>query len=477
METFFISPSFLLLSLLAVAASAAFSPADHYLIDCGSPRPTTLDVDHRRFAGDSSGYGSRFLTSSGSFSINHESNPSPVYNTSPIYQTARVFTAPSNYIFKIKDQGTHMVRLHFHRIPQSKLNDCHVQFHVSANGFVLLYNFTSSSSSPQIKDFLIWIDVDELVITFTPSKYSKLAFINAIEVISTPKDLIADVAYSVGSANPGRDEVNGLQKKALETSYRVTVGGVKVTPFNDSLWRTWNPDDQFLKYDVGSDRIYFGSRIYYRPGGASREVCPDNVYNTARVIRSSGDSLPETNMTWVFPVDGDYEYLIRLHFCDIASVSIGTIHFNVYINGKLSYYDLDLSERTNWRLASPLYADFISSPSEQSLISISVGPSNASMPNGIDGILNGVEIMKMSNRMGSLDGNVCAGSILKRWSHESYYKWNVIPVIAAACLLVTVSMAVVHKRRAWFGGDGSIAWSPLPTTSTLSELNLKSSST
>ncbi|KAJ0547378.1 putative transcription factor Hap3/NF-YB family [Helianthus annuus] len=41
---------------------------------------------------------------------------------------------------------------------------------------------------------------------------------------------------------------------AYETVYRVSVGGVKVTPFNNFLWRNWVPDDEFLKLGDGSWR-------------------------------------------------------------------------------------------------------------------------------------------------------------------------------------------------------------------------------
>ena len=57
-------------------------------------------------------------------------------------------------------------------------------------------------------------------------------------------------------------------------------------------------------------------------GGASREVGPDNVYDTARVIKSRNASIPDANITWEFPVIGGFKYLVRLHFCDIASISI-----------------------------------------------------------------------------------------------------------------------------------------------------------
>ncbi|GMP61378.1 hypothetical protein CsSME_00023870 [Camellia sinensis var. sinensis] len=454
---------FISLSLLYLSIASSFSPIDHYLIDCGSSKPTTVNIDNRRFTGDSSELGSQFLSSSRTISLTG-SNPSP--SSSPIYHTARVFTRPSKYLFKIRDKGTHLVRIHFHRIDSSNFDLCDSQFHVSANGYVLLNNFTVMNiQKPRIKDFMIWVDSEELIVTFTPSKESKFAFVNAIEVISAPKDLIADVAMLVNSQKTVT--INGLMKNSLETVYRVTVGGPKVTPFNDSLWRTWVPDEEFLKSSDGSKSIYFSGRIRYQMGGASREVGPDNVYNSARVISSSNDVIPHLNISWEFPVVGGYKYLVRMHFCDIASVSLGLLKFNVYVNGNSAYENLDLSAITNWALASPFYADFVVDMESSGVLTVSVGPSKMSMPHTIDAILNGVEIMKMNNSMGSLDGLVCVESILKSWPRRN--AGAVVPLIAAVCLLVIASF-VMHRR--WVGVRDSVAWSPLPMH--VSEISLKS---
>ncbi|TKY65411.1 receptor protein kinase [Spatholobus suberectus] len=331
------------------------------------------------------------------------------------------------------------------------------KFHVLVNGHVVLSNFSrllSPQRNPRIVEYLIWVDADKLVIVFVPSKDSKLAFVNAIEVISAPKDLVPETARLVRSTK--LENFEGLNKQALEVVYRVTVGGVKVTPFNDSLWRTWVPDDGFFKSSDGSEKLYFGGRIKYRVGGASREVGPDNVYNSARLIRSRNDSVPNVNMTWAFPVVGGYKYLVRLHFCDIASISLGLLYFNVYVNGYLAYEDLDLSYVTN-SLASPFYADFVVDGGEA--LSVSVGPSKSSMAHVIDGILNGVEVMKLNNSHNSLDGEVCADFVMKSWSTGN--SGMLFTLVAAVCIVLSLSI-VIRKRliRSW--SRESVSWSRLP---------------
>ncbi|KAG4119693.1 hypothetical protein ERO13_D11G095700v2 [Gossypium hirsutum] len=291
-----------------------------------------------------------------------------------IYHTARVFKAPSKYVFDVKDPGTHMLRLHFHRFT--------------------LTNFSGGRS----------FNSEKVEITFLPAEKSKFAFVSAIVVISAPKDLILETAQSV----------NGDKVKNFE-------GGPKVTPFNDSLWRTWLPDDDYFRSKEGSNRVYFSGRIKYQDGGASREVGPDNVYNSARLIESKNASIPNV-------IEG-YQYLVRLHFCDIASISLGLLFFNVY-DGHLAYKDLDPSAVTNYLLASPFYVALVVDAEHSGIVNVTVGPSNKSMVYAVDAILNGVEIMKMSNWMGSFDGK------------EEF----LLPLIALVCLLLSLS-AIIGRRK------------------------------
>lgn len=392
-------------------------------------------------------------------------NSDPDGSLDPIYHTARVFITPGKYVFDIKDKGTHLIRLHFSRFNLYEFDSYSVKFHVLVNGYVLLYDYSVQNVGSSVKDYTIWVDSDELVIRFIPSSKESIGFVSAIEVISAPKDLIADVGLFVSSERS--EEVNGLMRNAFETMYRVNVGGYKVTPFNDSLWRNWVPDDEFLKVSDSSKKVHFGGPLKYQMGGASREVGPDNVYNTGRVITSVTDLVPKSNITWVFPVNDGYKYLVRLHFCDIASVAIGMLYFNVYMNGNLALENLDLSAKTNFMLASPFYADVVVDGVSSGVITISVGSSNMSMPHAVDAILNGVEIMKMSNSVGSLDGLVSAGSLVECRSGRNI---GFLASLIAAVLLLLLAPVVLHRRRK---AMETVPWSRLPVVD-VSEVDLKS---
>lgn len=366
-------------------------------------------------------------------------------------------------MFDVKKKGTFLIRLHFGVLNLKDSDGVSVKFHVLVNGYVLLYDFSGGNvENFVVKDYVVWVDDDEVVVSFVPAMKKSVGYVSGIEVISAPEDLIGDVGRFVSSE--GVEEVKGLMKNGFENVYRVNVGGYKVTPFNDSLWRTWVTDDEFLKVRDESMKVHFGGRIKYRMGGASREVGPDNVYNTARVIESQSDSVSRSNITLVFSVIGGYKYLIRMHFCDISSISIGMLYFNVYVNGNLAYENLDLSLITNYMLASPFYADFVVDGDSSGVITLSVGPSNMSMPHAVNAILNGVEIMKINNSFGSLDGPVSAKSIMKCRSSVDISMWA---SVVAAMILFLVAPVVVQKRRN--AVKKTVAWSPLP----VDEVNLK----
>lgn len=117
-------------------------------------------------------------------------------------------------------------------------------------------------------------------------------------------------------------------------------------------------------------------------------------------------------------------------------------------------------------LASPFYADFVVNGDSSGVITLSVGPSNMSMPQAIDAILNGVEIMKINNSFGSLDGAVSAKSIIKCWSISDISVWA---SVIAAMVLFLVAPVVVQKRRN--AVKDSVAWLPLPVDEVNSKHN------
>ncbi|KAJ8633558.1 hypothetical protein MRB53_026894 [Persea americana] len=442
--------------------SSSFTPSDNHLLSCGSTTPTT--IDNRVFLADSDS-GFSFLAAPRSISLKDQ-NPSP--DSSDLYHTARIFTRPSSYHFRIKTKGTHLIRLHFSPFSSQRYNLSSAVFHVSALGFSLLRGFSVPHKTHVVKDYIIKVDGDDLVISFTPVCRKSFAFVNAIEVISAPKDLIADVAQIVGFE--GIRNYEGLLEEAMETVYRINVGGRKVTPFNDTVWRTWIPDENFLHLKAAGKAVSFSGRIKYQVGRATREIAPDNVYNSARVMNDANVIIPNFNVTWVFPVNLGYRYLVRMHFCDIVSIALNQLYFNVYLNGYLVYKDLDLSRLTEEMLASPYYVDFVVDPEVSGDIRVSIGPSSLSRPSTINAILNGLEIMKISNSMRSLDGEFKANLVKETWlrGNVGVFLCSVLGGFAFVSAMMAAYMLV---SRRWPALKDSVAWSPLPVDA--SEGNLK----
>lgn len=414
---------------LFLTFSAAFTPQDNFLINCGS-NSSTVAVDNRHFLGDSSDKGSSYLSEGKSFSL---TNPNSSSNSAALYSTARVFTSASSYTFNIKNLGTHLVRLHFSPFSSGNYDLRNGNFGVLANGIPLLINFSSNVTT--IKEFFYMVDNDELEILFMPSSDSDFAFGNAIEVFSAPKDFFID-AGGIALINPeGIAEFKqNVSSQVLETVHRINVGGPLITPFNDTLWRSWIPDEDFLVLKSAARVARTSDPPNYEPGGATREIAPDYVYMTAQQMNIVNGSIANHfNITWDFPVRSEGAmHLVRLHFCDIVSIALNTLYFNIYINEVTAYKDVDLSVLAFRRLASPFYIDFVVKNMKGSgVVRVSVGPSDLSNIMRKNAILNGVEIMRMVNY------------VALPISSKKKNKWILLGCIVGAVLVLSLGAVMI----------------------------------
>ncbi|GLU24306.1 hypothetical protein SLE2022_402510 [Rubroshorea leprosula] len=431
--------------------SFSFTPAENYLLSCGST--TNASFFDRVFIGDSSKLASGFLSGDRSVSLTDQ-NPSP--DSPTLYRTARVFTGESRYKFDIKRNGTHLVRFHFSPFSAQNYKLESGKFDVSVNGFLVLSGF--STNAVVIKEYVMNLDLGELNIVFCPVEESGFGFVNAIEVFSAPKDFIIDEGVLLVSAH-GNEEYNNLSSQVLETVRRINVGGSKLTPVNDTLWRTWIPDDDFLVLKSAAKRAVSTQVPNYQSGGATREIAPDNVYMTAQQMNR--DNMPVNsrfNITWQFPVGSKgAPHLVRLHFCDIVSPAIGQLYFDVYINQYSAYRDLDLSSLTFHVLSAPVFIDFVADSDDSGFMGISVGPSSLSSPMKVNAILNGVEIMKMVNPQVSNAVSkkknvwIVVGSVLGGF---------IVLCLAAAAAAVLLALRCKKEKRKP-GPAESIGWTAL----------------
>ncbi|KAK7270887.1 hypothetical protein RJT34_26387 [Clitoria ternatea] len=445
----------LILPLLVPCSSSSFTPIDNYLLSCGSQSNASLF--NRIFIGDSTNQGSIFLSADKSISLTNQ-NPPPDFST--LYHSARVFTNRGSYKFSMRKNGTHLVRFHFSPFKAQGFDLKAANFSVLVGGNLVLRNFKPGKGTPLLKEFILKVESNSLEIVFRPEGDSGLGFVNAVEVFSAPDDLVID--YGTKLVGPsGVEEYKNLSSQVLETIHRINVGGVKLTPFNDTLWRIWIPDEEFLVIKDAAKPVVSTHTPNYQNGMATREIAPDNVYMTAQEMNRDHSILASRfNITWDFPVaPGGVRHLVRLHFCDIVSPALNVLYFDVYINGHSAYQDLDLSSLTFHELASPVYVDFVADSDRSGVIQISVGPSDLSGDMRMNAILNGAEIMQMVNVVDSHSHVVTRKKRL--WILVGSIVGGIVLLFIIVAFLLTLQCRRKKKKKPRQRTVESVGWTPL----------------
>ncbi|RCV24742.1 hypothetical protein SETIT_5G110400v2 [Setaria italica] len=429
-----------IISVLCCFSAAAYTPEDNYLISCGSSAGTM--VGQRFFVADDDS-GSVTLTSPHSTAVRASPGSVPVSDAAALYQTARVFAAPSSYSFKIGRPGRHFLRLHFFPFVSQSHNLAATSFKVSTQDAVLIDSFTPAKndmSEPVRDEFLLDVARDTLVVTFVPLA-GDLAFVNAVEVVSVPDDLMAGPART----SLGQQLIPAFLP--LQMAYRVNVGGPAVAAHNDTLWREWTNDMSYLassSADIVTRELAYNGSLDHLAGEATRDDAPDVVYASARQLVMS---TMVGQMTWQFDVDKrPASYLIRFHWCDIVSRAPHLLSIDVYVGSHTVVTRLDLSTiGGNGTLAVPYFMDFILDSSDPSgKISIYVGSSWSMKGNrsAFPGpILNGIEIMKM---------HFSSGSVVVVEPTAGSKKQNLAIVLGSICgafAVVSIAFALVIFLR------------------------------
>jgi Malectin-like domain len=188
---------------------------------------------------------------------------------------------------------------------------------------------TNSNVTSVVKEYYINVDLNGLQIKFIPNPNS-FAFINAIEVLLSPSNLFNFNITKIGS--------NGLATmtdRAIETMYRLNIGGPELKSTTDQfLYRNWDTDDNFMFSVNDATAVHNDSAISYVTQNYS-SIAPLWVYETARVMRNTEVVEKRFNVSWRFFVDPSFDYLIRMHFCELTYDKPNQRMFNIYINKKL----------------------------------------------------------------------------------------------------------------------------------------------
>ncbi|KAL4620294.1 hypothetical protein ACB092_06G143200 [Castanea dentata] len=378
---FYISLFFYYLSIPSESL-VFYSPVENTALDCGSSSNTTA-LDGRIWVGD----------------INSEYPRLQPHNLSVT-------------------SGPKFIRLHFYPASYPEFDSSKAFFSVKAGPFTLLNNFSAAltAKAPDSKsfsrEFCINVGSEKRFnITFTPSPDS-YAFINGIEVVSMPSDLNYTAAGTrevkfIGQEQPYLIDDN----KAMETGYRVNVGGKAISPANDTgMYRRWFEENDYLVV-AGRSVVPVNLSIPLNFTKIPNYTAPEELYRTARTMGKDKTINKEYKLTWEFEVDSGFFYMVRLHFCEFQPEFFDHNQriFYIYIANQIAEKHADVIQWTGGR-GIPISKDYVvqmfgnESQKKMNLsIALQVDPNDWETVYN-DAILNGLEIFKISSDDNNLAG-------------------------------------------------------------------------
>lgn len=156
-----------------------------------------------------------------------------------------------------------------------------------------------------------------------------------------------------------------LSNRGIETIYRLNIGGSSIQPSQDSpFWRLWEADSSYMiNSDAGSEIRNRSNITYATPNDTT--LAPLLVYETARTLSNTGVTEKRFNMSWKLQVDPDFDYLVRLHFCEPSFDNSNQRIFRIYIDNKTAADNFDIYVRAGG-MNKAYHEDYIDSISSHS---------------------------------------------------------------------------------------------------------------
>ncbi|KAK6251977.1 hypothetical protein QUC31_013697 [Theobroma cacao] len=397
------------------ADNLAYVPSEQIFLDCGSSAEKSLLFDGRNWSTD---IGSDFTAyNSDSNSTVSSASIGTAVPRVP-YMTARLFYSKFSYTFNVTP-GPKFIRLYFYPDSYRGLNVSESFLTVTSGHYTLLRNFSCYLTAKYLnaayffKEFIIHVENHTLELTFSPTLDAPNAygFVNGIEVVSMPLHLYIrghDVPLPFIGFLPKMIMFNN--NSALETVYRATMGGQTISSAHDTgMFRTWDADETYIfGAAYGQIDIDITLSIQYSKT-VPAYTAPGDVYHTARSMGQYNEINRNYNLSWFFPVDTGFKYLIRLHFCEIVpGINLENQRvFFIFINNQTAESQADVIVWSKGH-GIPVYRDYVVMIPPQVVgkqdLWLELHPNIQSKPDFYDAILNGVEIFKISDYNGNLAG-------------------------------------------------------------------------
>ncbi|KAJ1406538.1 Serine-threonine/tyrosine-protein kinase, catalytic domain [Sesbania bispinosa] len=475
------------LSLLFPLEVNSYVPVDNYAVNCGDSNNVT--IYNRFWVGDVSSkqYFSIIEPQTGQPSVKAEAlNRFPGNPVFPV-DSARISRSEFTYSFVNVTSGPKFLRLHFYPTSYLNFEPYNALFSIIAGNLTLLKDFNASlwvhkDEETITKEYCLNVETGErLNVTFLPSTNHSdaYAFINGIEVVSMPHFLYytdpTELDYNVKLVGGHDGTPFPIQNdRALETIYRVNVGDNQVPPSNDTgMFRNWDNDypGYLEKQYPQSVSTGYALQLNYRINAVPNYTAPADVYLTARSYGM--DATEDYNVTWNFEVDPQFNYMVRLHFCEFDPLIQhgGDRVFQIFIVETLAEENADVINWSGGNLV-PVHKDYVvlnlnstqggSARSETVNLSIKL----QRLPKNIiskqrDVILNGIEIFKISDEHNNLAGPnpklilspPQQGSQTQSSKHAKTTTIIVVVVAVSGLMLVASVIGIMVFQRKRISGD------------------------
>ncbi|GAY33470.1 hypothetical protein CUMW_007390 [Citrus unshiu] len=244
----------------------------------------------------------------------------------------------------------------------------------------------------------------------SPDYKDSYAFINGIEIVSMPPNLYYTAANDPGFVFVGQgNQYRIINSTALETLYRINVGGNPISPLEDTgMFRTWSTDDDYLT-DARTSALAFNISVVLKFGRIYNYSAPAVVYKSGRSIGNDMIKNEKYSLTWEFQVDSRFTYFLRLHFCEFQQEVTKPRDrvFQIYVANLTAEAQADI---IYWggENGVPIYRDYAvmigaKGNEKKQNLSVALHPAPRRRTN-YSSFLNGIEIFKV-DKNGNLAGS------------------------------------------------------------------------